>query len=119
MPCCHCKLNITILVLSSTALFIQVLLLALKDFEQSVVLQVIIAILNASLAFIQSLQIGLKKESNSTPVSDVENSEKTITFRIDSARIPNYDSQKEQSLTRQTSVSQTEAFLQPVSDSQV
>ncbi len=76
MSCCQCecKLNVVILVLSSTALFIQVLLLALKDFEQSIALQVVIAILNASLAFIQSLQIGLKNQSKKEEIceKDVE-----------------------------------------------
>ena len=97
MPCCNCKLNITILVLSSTALFIQVLLLALKDFQQSVVLQVVIAVLNASLAFIQSLQIGLKKEANSSE-ADVEATE-PVVIKIESSR-------------------RTEECLQPVSDTQ-
>ena len=74
---CECKLNVVILVLSSTALFIQVLLLALKDFEQSIALQVVIAILNASLAFIQSLQIGLKSQTRKedTTEKDVEQSD--------------------------------------------
>ena len=61
----HKRINITIIVLSSVAIFLQTLILSISALSESKALQIVIAVLNAALVAIQSLQLNLKK--NRTP----------------------------------------------------
>lgn len=57
----HKKINITIIVLSAIAIFLQTLILSISTLYETKVFQVIVAILNAALVTVQSLQLNLKK----------------------------------------------------------
>lgn len=57
----HKKLNITIIVLSAIAIFLQALILSISTLYETKTFQIIIAILNAALVAIQSVQLNLKK----------------------------------------------------------
>lgn len=57
----HKKINITIIVLSATAIFLQTLILSISTLYETKVFQIIVAVLNAALVAIQSLQLNLKK----------------------------------------------------------
>ena len=57
----HKKINITIIVLSSVAIFLQTLILSISALSDSKSIQIIVAVLNAALVAIQSLQLNLKK----------------------------------------------------------
>lgn len=55
------KINISIIVISTIAIFIQTLILSINEIYDSKIFQIIIAILNASVVAIQSLQLNLKR----------------------------------------------------------
>ena len=57
----HKKLNITIIVLSAIAIFIETLILSISTLYETKIFQIIVAILNAALVAIQSVQLNLKK----------------------------------------------------------
>lgn len=57
----HKKINITIIVLSAIAIFLQTLILSISTLYETKIFQIIVAILNAALVAIQSVQLNLKK----------------------------------------------------------
>lgn len=57
----HKKLNISIIVLSAIAIFIETLILSISTLYETKIFQIIVAILNAALVAIQSVQLNLKK----------------------------------------------------------
>lgn len=71
----HKRINITIIVLSSVAIFLQTLILSISALSESKALQIVIAVLNAALVAIQSLQLNLKKNRTpsgaQTPIDDI------------------------------------------------
>lgn len=56
----HKKINISIVVLSAVATFLQTLILSVSALYETRALQIIVAVLNAALVAIQSLQLNLK-----------------------------------------------------------
>lgn len=59
----HRRINITIIVLSAIAVFLQTLLLAIQSLYDTKLFQIIVAFINAALVTIQSVQLNLKKEA--------------------------------------------------------
>ena len=53
----HKKINITIIVLSAIAIFLQTLILSISTLYETKIFQIIVAILNAALVAIQSVQL--------------------------------------------------------------
>ena len=75
----HRKINITIIILSSVAVFLQTLLLAIQTLYDTKIFQIIVAVINATLIAIQSVQLNLKKEAdNPSPKSDIVHEGATI-----------------------------------------
>lgn len=57
----HKKINITIIILSGVAIFLQTLIVSIQSLYELKYLQLVIAVLNAVLVAVQTVQLNLKK----------------------------------------------------------
>ena len=61
MTITHTKINVTIIVISSLAIFLQTLIMAVQNIFDNLASQLCVGILNAILVAIEALQINLEK----------------------------------------------------------